>query len=69
MISCRAGGDEAISSLSDVSVWRTLDDARRMDRFQPMLDLGEAFAERGAAFERPIMDCATMRDVPGRGGA
>ena len=36
---------------------------------QPKLDLGEAFAERGAAFERPIMNGATMRDIPGRGGA
>ena len=55
-----AGADEATSSLSNVSVWRTLADAEAMGRFQPMLDLGKRFAEAGASFDRPIMNYATL---------
>jgi len=51
-----AGADEITSSLSNVSVWRSLDDARQMDRFQPMLDLARQFVEKGVTFERPIMN-------------
>ena len=60
---CRAyfaGADEATSSLSNVSVWDTLEDAQQMDRFQPMLDLGKTFADAGATFERPIMNYTTL---------
>ena len=39
-----AGADEATSSLSNVSVWASLEAARQMDAFQPMLDLGRAIA-------------------------
>jgi len=31
-----------------------------MDSFQPMLDLGKAFSIKGATFERPIMNYATL---------
>lgn len=55
-----AGSDEATSSLSNVSVWDTLENAKQMDRFQPMLDLGKTFADAGATFERPIMNYATL---------
>lgn len=51
-----AGADEATSSLTNVSVWTSLEAAKQMDRFQPMLDLGKTFAEAGATFERPIMN-------------
>jgi hypothetical protein len=60
---CRAyvaGADVTSSSLSNVSIWDTLDDARQMERFQPMLDLGKRFLDAGAAFERPIMNYATL---------
>lgn len=67
LISYWAGADEASASLTNVSVWRTLDDARQMDRFQPMLDLGKQFAEKGATFERPIMNYATLWQFAGRG--
>lgn len=50
-----AGADEATSSLTNVSVWTSLEAAKQMDRFQPMLDLGKTFTEAGARFERPIM--------------
>lgn len=60
LISYWAGADEATSSLTNVSVWATLTDAKQMDAFQPMLDLGKRFAEKGARFERPIMNYATL---------
>ena len=34
-----AGADEATSSLSNVSVWASLEAARQMDAFQPMLGI------------------------------
>lgn len=58
-----AGADEAVSSLTNVSVWETLADARQMDSFQPMLDLGKEFAAKGAAFERPIMNYAPLWEI------
>ncbi len=58
-----AGEDEAVSSLTNVSVWRTLSDAKQMDAFQPMLDLGKAFAAKGATFERPIMNYTSLWEI------
>jgi hypothetical protein len=58
-----AGADEAVSSLTNVSIWRTLENAKQMDRFQPMLDLGKVFAEKGATFERPIMNYDTLWEI------
>ncbi len=55
-----AGADEATSSLSNVSVWETLEDARQMETFQPMLDLGKRFAEKGAMFERPFKNYGSL---------
>jgi hypothetical protein len=55
-----AGADEAISSLTNISVWSTRENAKQMDTFQPMLDLGKMFAEKGATFERPIMNYTTL---------
>ena len=63
MSGCRAyfaGADQATSSLTNVSLWNTIEDARQMDRFQPMLELGKRFATEGATFERPIMNYATL---------
>jgi hypothetical protein len=54
------GADEATSSLTNVSVWTDLAAAKQMDTFQPMLDLGKEFAAKGATFERPIMNYATL---------
>jgi hypothetical protein len=60
-----AGADEATSSLTNVSVWTTLENAKQMDTFQLMLDQGKAFAEKGATFERPIMNYATLWQLNG----
>ena len=55
-----AGADDETSSLNSVSVWRTLDDGKQLGTFQPMLDPGKKFAERGARFERPITNYDTL---------
>jgi len=55
-----AGADEATSSLTNVSMWTDLASAKQLDSFQPMLDLGKVFAAKGATFERPIMNYATL---------
>jgi hypothetical protein len=63
MRGCRgyfAGSDQATLSLSNVSVWATLEDAKQMEHFQPMLDLGKKFLDAGATFERPIMNYGTL---------
>jgi len=58
-----AGEDEAVNSLTNVSVWRTLEDAKQLDTFQPMLDLGKVFVSKGASFERPIMNYASLWEI------
>ena len=65
LISFYVGADEATSSLSQVSIWKTLADARQLDTFQPMLDLGKSFVQKGATFERPIMNYLTLWQLRG----
>jgi hypothetical protein len=65
LISSYAGADEATSSLMNVSLWKTLADAKQLDTFQPMLDLGKAFVQKGAVFERPVMNYSTPWQLRG----
>jgi hypothetical protein len=58
-----AGADEATSSLTNVSIWRSLADAKQLDTFQPMLNLGKEFTAKGAIFERPIMNHAGLWEI------
>jgi len=37
-----------------------LDAAKQLDHFQPMLEAGKEFVAKGAIFERPIMNYATL---------
>ena len=60
-----AGADEATSSLTNVSIWTSLDAAKQLDTFQPMLDLGKAFVAKGVTFERPVMNYATLWQLEG----
>jgi hypothetical protein len=60
LLSFYAGDDEATSSLMNVSLWTDLAAARQLDTYQPMLDLGKEFVAKGANFERPIMNYATL---------
>ncbi len=50
LIAYYAGADDATSSLTNVSVWT---------------DLGKEFAAKGATFERPIMNYATLWQLRG----
>lgn len=59
------GADEATSSLSNVSLWTSVEAARQLDTFQPMLELGKPFIAKGAVFERPIMNYATLWQLQG----
>jgi hypothetical protein len=59
------GADEATSSLSNVSVWTSLEAAEQLDTFQPMLKQGKAYTAKGATFERPIMNYATLWQLKG----
>ncbi len=43
-----------------VSIWESLEDAKRMDSFAPMLELAPTFIAAGATFERPILNFATL---------
>jgi len=55
-----AGADPATCSLTNTSLWDTLEHAQQLDHFQPMLDAAKRFAAEGARFERPIMNYATL---------
>lgn len=65
LISFYAGADEATSSLVNVSIWNTLDEAKQLDHFQPMLDAGKVFVQKGAVFERPIMNYLPLWQLQG----
>jgi hypothetical protein len=64
LIAFYVGADEATSSLANVSVWVNLAAAKQVDTFQPMLDSGKEFVAKGATFERPIMNYATLWQLP-----
>jgi hypothetical protein len=64
-----AGEDPATSSMTNVSLWRTLADAQQLDRFEPMLELGRRFVAEGVSFERPIMNYATLWRLEGSPGS
>ncbi len=55
-----AGADEATLSLTNTSVWATLEYATQLDTFQPMLDAGKGCVAAGATFERPIMNYVSL---------
>ena len=57
------GEDEASNALAQVSVWRTLEDAKHLDTFQPMLDLGKVFTSKGATFDRPIINYVSLWEI------
>ncbi|GLQ96156.1 hypothetical protein GCM10007863_05740 [Dyella mobilis] len=65
LLSFYFGADEETSSLTNVSLWTSLEAAKQLDTFKPMLDLGKPFIEKGATFERPIMNYATLWELHG----
>jgi hypothetical protein len=54
------GADEASLSMMQTSVWDTLEHAKQLDSFQPMLDAGRRFVAEGATFARPIVNYETL---------
>jgi hypothetical protein len=59
------GADEVTSSLTNVSLWTSLEAAKQLDTFQPMLNLAKPFTAKGATFERPIMNYETLWQLKG----
>jgi hypothetical protein len=57
-----AGVDRRHNSMTNVSIWASVADARQMESFQPMLDLAKEFIALGVRFERPILDFETIWD-------
>lgn len=55
-----AGADPTTCSLTNTSLWDTVENAQQLDRFQPMLDAAKRFAAAGARFDRPIKNFATF---------
>jgi hypothetical protein len=55
--------DRESSSMVNVSVWRSLADARQMQSLGPMLALAEEFTREGVSFERPIINYETLWTV------
>jgi hypothetical protein len=58
-----AGIDRESSSMVNVSVWRSLADARQMRTLAPMLALAEEFTREGVHFERPVVDYETLWEM------
>lgn len=63
------GSDEETSSLSNVSLWTSVEAAKQLDTYRPMLELGKPFIAKGATFERPIMNYATLWQLKGSAAA
>jgi hypothetical protein len=58
-----AGEDETGYALINISIWQTVADAKQLDTFQPMLDLGKVFVSQGAIFERPILNYTSQWEI------
>ncbi len=60
LIAFYAGEDRPTLSMTNISLWDTVANARQLDTFQPMLDAGKQFVAAGATFVRPIINATTM---------
>ena len=58
-----AGIDLATNTMVNVSVWKSLADAKQMDTLAPMLALAGEFVELGVVFERPIVNYETLWQI------
>jgi hypothetical protein len=55
-----AGIDRMTNTMVNVSVWKSLLDAKQMDTLAPMLALAGEFVKLGVVFERPIANYETL---------
>ena len=58
------GIDRKYNAMSNVSLWESIETAEQMATFQPMIDLAGAFIALGVRFQRPILNCATVWQIP-----
>jgi len=52
--------DRESSSMVNISLWRSLEDAKQMQTLAPMLALAEEFTREGVRFERPVLNYETL---------
>jgi quinol monooxygenase YgiN len=57
------GIDQENNTMTNVSVWSSLDDAKRMASLPAMLALAKTFTETGVSFERPITNHETLWSI------
>ena len=55
--------DRESSSMINVSVWRSLEEADQMRTLAPMLALAESFTRIGVRFERPIVNYQALWQI------
>ena len=58
-----AGIDHHSNTMVNVSVWRSLADAKQMDTLAPMLALAGEFSKLGVDFERPIINYDVLWEI------
>jgi hypothetical protein len=58
-----AGIDRMTNTMVNVSVWKSLMDAKQMDTLAPMLALAGEFVKLGVVFERPIANHETLWQI------
>jgi hypothetical protein len=51
-----AGADAETLTLTNVSIWDSLEHAKQLDTFQPMVELARQFIAEGGRPERPVMN-------------
>jgi hypothetical protein len=57
------GIDPESNTLINVSVWKTLANAKQMDTLQAMRNLASEFIAAGVTFERPISNYETLWEI------
>ncbi len=58
-----AGIDRTTNTMVNVSVWKSLADAKQMDTLAPMLALAGEFVKLGVVFERPIANYEALWQI------
>lgn len=63
-LSYYAGSDEVSNTMVNVSVWDTLEHARAMGSLPEMATLAREFVALGVEFERPVINCPVLWQLP-----
>lgn len=62
-ISFFVGLDSENSAMVNVSEWNSVESAKQMETFQPMLDLAKEFSLFEVRFERPILNFTQLWEI------